>query len=151
VTSITTHESRRPQDGPPQRIARVSFGLVILLLIQYILGLSYNLYGKMPTANKKVGIFSSGLLAVHVILGTLLIVIAIYLVVITIKATIRLALITSVIGLLSLLGAWVTGSAFTQKGGDGYSMAMGVLTAAAMLCYLLNVRVFARQVRNGHR
>jgi hypothetical protein len=126
------------------RITSASFGLVILLVIQYVLGIAYNLYGTMPTANKKIGIFSSPLLTLHVIVGTLLVLAAIYLVVAAVGARIQLTVITSAIGLLSLIAAWVTGSAFAQKGGSGYSMAMGVMTAVALLCYAANVMVLGR-------
>jgi hypothetical protein len=37
--------------------------------------------------------------------------------------------------------AWITGSAFTQKGTDGFSMAMGVLTAVALLCYMTLAKI----------
>jgi hypothetical protein len=83
--------------------------------------------------------FSSPLLALHVIVGTLLVFAVIYLIAGAVRARIRLTVITSAIGLLSLIAAWVTGSAFAQTGGPGHSMAMGVMTAAALACYLVNV------------
>jgi hypothetical protein len=118
-----------------RRISTASFGLVILLLAQYVLGLAYNLYGTAPTATKKIKVFSSALLGAHVVVGTLLVVIAIYLVVVSVRARVRLTTVASIVGLASLIGAWASGSAFTQNGADGYSMAMGVLTAVALLCY----------------
>jgi hypothetical protein len=70
-------------------------------------------------------------------------VIAIYLVVASIRASKRIAAVASTIGLASLIAAWISGSAFTQKGADGYSMAMAVLTAVALLCYTVNVKASA--------
>jgi hypothetical protein len=116
---------------------------VILLLTQYVLGVAYNLYGTAPTATKTIKPFSSPLLGAHVVLGTLLIVIAIYLVLASIRAGIRIAAVASIIGLASLIAAWITGSAFTQHGASGYSMAMGVLTAVALLCYTVDVKASA--------
>lgn len=121
------------------RISAASFGLVILLLAQYVLGIAYNLYGTAPTATKAIKPFSSPLLAAHVALGTLLIVVAIYLVVASVRARTRITAIVSIIGLASLIAAWISGSAFTQKAASGYSMAMGVLTAVALTCYVINV------------
>jgi hypothetical protein len=123
-----------------RRICVGSSGLVVLLLIQYVLGIGYSLYGTAPTAAKPIKPFASPLIAAHVILGTLLIVIAIYLVVAAFRASMRIAAGASIIGLASLIAAWVSGSAFSEKGTDGYSMAMGVLTAVAILCYMTMVR-----------
>jgi hypothetical protein len=141
--ATTTRETGR-QAG---RVTAASFGLVIMLIIQYALGIAYNLYGAAPTATKKVGAFSSPLLAVHVIMGILLIIASIYLVVMAVRSRIQLAVITSVAGMLSLFGAGVTGSEFTETGGNGYSLAMGMTTAVALLCYVLNLRVLRG---NGH-
>lgn len=115
---------------------------MILLLIQYVLGLSYNLYGTMPTAAKAITEFSSPLLAVHVINGTLLVLASVYLVVLTVRARVWLAVTTSGIGLLAVLTAFEAGEEFIQKGASGYSMLMGVMMAVALLCNLVNVRVF---------
>jgi hypothetical protein len=121
------------------RISVASFGLVVLLLAQYVLGIAYNLYGTAPTATKTIKPFSSPILAAHVALGTLLIVVAIYLVVASVRARTRVTAMASIIGLASLIAAWISGSAFTQKGASSYSMAMGVLTAVALTCYVINV------------
>jgi hypothetical protein len=138
----------RPARGAPGSLARRtgsgSFHMLILLIIQYVLGIAYNLYGTAPTASKKLALFSSPLLAAHVVVGTLLILVAVYLVVLAIRARVPVGIAMSVVGLLALLGAWGSGSAFAQKGADGYSMAMAVLTAVALLCYLVNLRVLGR-------
>jgi hypothetical protein len=150
MTVPTRHAGHEAVSGPDRRVGRVaraSFGQLILLLIQYVLGLAYNLYGTAPTAAKKVDAFSSPLLAAHAVTGTLLIVAAIYLTVISVRAGTRLAAVTSAIALLSLIAAWASGDAFTQNGDNGLSMAMGVLTAVALLCYLVNVKVLAARAR----
>lgn len=135
MASTTVRDSPSAAARSARRLPPVSFALVILLVAQYVLGIAYNLYGAAPTATSTIKPFSSPLLATHVVVGTLLIVIAIYLVVASIRARIPTATLISVTGLISLIAAWITGSAFTQKGTSGYSMAMGVLTAVALLCY----------------
>lgn len=141
----------RPIVRQARRICAVSSGLVILLLIQYVLGIGYSLYGTAPTAAKAIKPFASPLIAAHVILGTLLILIAVYLVVATVRASMRIAAWASITGLASLIAAWITGSAFSEKGTDGYSMAMGVLTAVAILCYMTMVRAPGWPSRAGRR
>lgn len=48
--------------------------------------------------------------------------------------------------MVSIFAAWASGSAFTQDGASGYSMAMAVLTAVA-LSYTTIVRTLS--LRNG--
>jgi 2-methylisocitrate lyase-like PEP mutase family enzyme len=110
------------------------------------LGIACNLYGTAPTQTKKIGAFANPLIAVHAVVGTLLIIGAIYLTAVAARARIASVIALSVIGLLSLLAAWAAGSAFSQTAANGYSMAMGVMTAVALLCYSVNVRILA-----GHK
>jgi hypothetical protein len=140
VAAATVKVTGRGPGREARRITSASLGLVILLVIQYVLGLGNNLYGTAPTATKDITEFSSPLLAVHVINGTVLIVAAIWLVVVAVRARVRLAVTTSGIGLLSVLAAFYGGEEFIHKGGaSGYSMLMGVMMAVALLCYVINV------------
>jgi hypothetical protein len=63
-----------------------SFGALTMLVIPFMLGTAYNLDGTVPASGKSVGMFSSPLLAIHVILGILLVSAAIMLVVRAIQA-----------------------------------------------------------------
>ena len=63
------------------RLRMASLGAVTMLIIQYILGIIYNLYGTMPTAAKSIGLFSSPVLALHVIMSILLLIAAVMLLV----------------------------------------------------------------------
>jgi hypothetical protein len=137
ATSPTTHRSEARQAG---NISRASFGMVIMLVIQFVLGTSYNLWGTAPSAGKSIGMFSSPLLDVHVIFGILLILAAIDLLVRAIRARLRPALITAIVGLVAILAAAGTGSAFTHNGATGASFGMALATAIAMIAYLFNLR-----------
>jgi heme A synthase len=121
------------------RIRMASFGALTMLVLQFILGTAYAIYGTAPTATKPVGIFSTPLLAVHVILGILLIIAAVMLVVRAVQAKAAPLVVTSAIGLLAIGGAFGAGSAFAGTGGNGASLAMAVATAAAMLAYAVNL------------
>src|SRR6266700_370353 len=62
------------------RLARIrvsSLGGVIRLIGECILGIVYNLYGTAPPAIKSVGLFSSPLLALRVIVAILLVIAAV--------------------------------------------------------------------------
>lgn len=127
-----------------ERIRMASFGALTMLVTQFALGTAYSLYGTAPTSSKSVGMFSSPLLAIHVILGILLIIAAIMLVVRAIQARHTPSIATTVAGLLVILGAFGAGSSFTRDGSNGASLGMALLTAVAMLCYAANLVILGK-------
>jgi hypothetical protein len=123
-----------------------SFAAIVMLLIEFGLGIGVNLYAKLPgsDAGKSIlpafGHAATGgpvVLALHAILGTLLPVTGI-------TAVVRAALIrrslliafTSV-ALLSIIVAWLSGARFVGSMANGASMAMAIATAVSVLCYAL--------------
>src|ERR1700748_398832 len=81
------------------RVRMASFVSLTMLVIQFVLGTAYSLYGTAPTSSKSFGMFSSPLLAIHVILGILLVIAAIMLVVRAIQARHAPSIATTVAGL----------------------------------------------------
>jgi heme A synthase len=126
------------------RIRMASFGALTMLVIQFVLGTAYSLYGTEPTSSKSVGMFSSPLLAIHVILGALLIIAAIMLVVRAIQARHAPSIATTVAGLVMIVGAFGAGSSFTRDGSNGASLVMALLAAVAMLCYAANLVIVGK-------
>ena len=126
------------------RIRMASFGALTMLVIQFVLGTAYGLYGTAPASGKSVGMFSSPLLAIHVILGILIVIAAIMLVVRAVQARHTPTIATTVVGLLVILGAFGAGSSFANDGSNGASLGMAVLTAVAMLCYAANLVILGK-------
>ena len=122
-----------------------SFGALTMLILQFVLGTAYNLYGTAPTATKPVGAFSSPLLAIHVILGILTILAGVMLVVRAVQAKAGPVLGLSIVGLVALLGAAGAGSAFVGRGASGASLGMALATAVAMGCYAANLVILGKQ------
>jgi Kef-type K+ transport system membrane component KefB len=60
-----------------------------------------------------------------------------------VRARMRFPVIASSLALACLLGAWASGSEFTQKGQTGFSMAMAMLTGVALLCTAVNIRMLS--------
>ena len=84
-------------------------------------------------------------LAVHAGLGLLLLLGSIALVVRAVAARTGFFMVTSVVSLLAVLGAAGSGAAFVNSGQDGASLrSMGLLTAVALLCQLINLSGSAR-------
>jgi len=123
------------------RIRLSSLGAVVMLIIQFILGMIYNLYGTAPTSTKSIGLFSSPDLALHVILGILLVIAALGQLIRAIGVRHRLSIWMSAVGLLSILGAGFAGLGFAGSGASSASLGMSLAFATALACYV--VLVFA--------
>ncbi|MBV9206015.1 MAG: hypothetical protein JO037_11560 [Actinobacteria bacterium] len=134
------------------RLARLrtsSLGVVVMLIVQFVLGMIYNLYGTAPTSSKSIGLFSSPVLALHVIVAILLLIAAISQLVRAIGARHRLTIWMSAVGLLGIVGAGFAGLGFTGSGAAGASLGMALAFAVSLACYV--VLVFALPSGTGSR
>ena len=134
------------------RVARLrlsSLGLVSMLIIQFILGVIYSLYGTGPTATKSVGMFSSPVLALHVILFFLLVIAAVGQLIRAVGARHRLTLWMSALGLLSILAAGFAGIGFIGNGDDGASLGMSLAFAVALAAYVVLIFALAPPERSS--
>jgi len=140
-----THAATRAA-GPTQaerlvRLRMASLGVVVMLIIEFILGMIYNLYGTAPTSTKAIGLFSSPTIALHVIVGILLGLAAIVQLVRAIGTRHSLSIWLSALGLLSIIGAGFAGLGFSGSGAAGASLGMSLAFAAALACYVALVVV----------
>jgi len=140
-TRTTAGATGQAQAGRLVRIRLSSLGAVVMLIIQFILGVIYNLYGTVPTSTKSIGLFSSPDLALHVILGILLVIAALGQLIRAIGVRHRLTIWMSAVGLLAILAAGFAGLGFTGSGAAGASLGMSLAFAVALACYV--VLVFA--------
>jgi hypothetical protein len=126
----------------PSRLARLrisSLGLVSMLILEFILGIIYNLYGTAPTSTKSIGLFSSPVIALHVILGILLFIAAVAQLVRSIGTRHRLAIWMSGLGLVGILGAGFAGMGFAGSGAAGASLGMALAFAVSLAAYIVPV------------
>jgi hypothetical protein len=127
---------------PAVKLARVkgqSIGLVFMLVIQFILGIAYSLYGTIPASGKTIGLFSNGWLIVHGIMGIALLGAAGSLVVRVMGTDHGFAKAMSWIGLISIIAAFGAGVGFTRNVDNGTSLVMSLAFALALVCYVLNI------------
>jgi hypothetical protein len=129
------------QAGRLVRMRVSSLGAVSMLILEFILGIIYNLYGTAPTAKKSIGLFSSPVLALHVVLAILLLIAAVGQLVRAIGTRHRLAIWMSALGLAGILAAGGAGLGFTGNGAAGASLGMALAFAVSLACY--TVLVFA--------
>ena len=136
-----TPATGRDQAGRLARMRVSSLGAVSMLLLEFILGIIYNLYGTAPTAKKSIGLFSDPVLALHVILAILLLIAGIGQLVRAIALRHRLAIWMSAVGLAGIVAAGGAGLGFTGNGAAGASLGMALAFAVSLACYM--VLVFA--------
>jgi len=134
--STRTMASR--QDG----LRQASLAILIVLAVQFALGIGVNLYVTLPAAGHPghASWFGNGaLLALHAALGMFLILAAIFVLVRAIMARNATLIVTSAAGLVAILLAAYFGSGFTDKLTDGYSLGMALAMAAALVCYAVGL------------
>ncbi len=135
----TAAPAEAPAEAKLAQIQRASGGLVFMLIVQFILGMVYNLYGTAPTSKKPIGLFSNGWLIVHEIMAVLLVVAAIQLLVVAMGSGSGLAKVTSWVGLIGIIAAIGAGVGFTRNGAAGGSLGMAIAFAVSLACYVINL------------
>jgi hypothetical protein len=123
-----------------RQIARLrgsSLGAMVMLILQYALGIGVNLYVTPGKGGLSEAFKNGPVLALHAVLGVLLIAAAIALLVRAIAVRHRAMIIASAIGLVAIIAAAGSGVSFLRSGTAGGSMAMAMATAVAFLCYTL--------------
>jgi hypothetical protein len=133
-------------------LQRASLVLLILLIAQFALGISVNLYVTLPKAGQAghASWFSNGtLLGLHAALGMLLILAALFVLIRAIMARNATMIVTSAAGLVAIGLAFYFGASFADKLTNGYSLGMAISFAAALACYTIGL--FAASASRGGR
>lgn len=136
------------------RLRRGSLAVLVLLVVEYAIGMYVNLYVTVPGADHGGSLGSAisngpASLSVHAVIGLLLGLGALGVAAQSILVRHRGLIAASVIGLLAMIFASVAGTGFTSTGADSASMAMSVLTGIAMLCYAANLYLLRPGIRRG--
>ncbi|HUA31461.1 MAG TPA: hypothetical protein VMC03_21445 [Streptosporangiaceae bacterium] len=152
--AATATPARGRPDHWRDNLARGNLAAVILLLIQYGLGMGVNLYVTLPAAGsggRDIGkAFTSGpALAVHAVLGLLLILMAISMIVRAAIARHRASIVTSAVGLLAILAAAGYGASFVHDSTNAASFGMALATGVALLSYAIGLLVTRRPAAGG--
>lgn len=113
-------------------------GAAVLLIIQFGLGMSVNLYVTVPSHKSFAStVFGSVTLAAHAAVAIVLLGAAVGALVRAIRA--RRAIVLTASGLAAIVAAAISGAVFAGSQSAGASLAMALATAAAMFCYLAAV------------
>jgi hypothetical protein len=160
---MTRTRAATGQPGQSERASRllaVNFAACLLLLVQFLLGMTVNIYVAFPAShpgasarNYFAGV-ASGLAwlipdgpvwaAIHAAFGLALVLAALAGIALTRGRHSREALALAVIGALAIVGAAFNGVSFVNYGHPYSSMLMAGLWALALACYLTGMFLAAR-------
>ncbi len=136
------HTRPKGRGGPRRaRLRQISVTMLVILVIQYGLGIILNLYVAVPASDAHAGILTEiatapPVLTVHAVLGIALFGTGVLLVARAVGVRDRLLAVLATAGLTALGGAFGTGEIFVRNGQNTASMAMAILTGMALLCYI---------------
>jgi hypothetical protein len=144
--SMNTDQLTKKSQKSVKALKANTLAAIVMLLIELGLGIGVNLYSKLPIADKDRSIFaafaravSDGpvILALHAVLGTLLLASAVSLVVRAVS--IRRPILTwfATFGLVAILAAWISGARFVGAMANSESLSMCLATCVSLLCYSL--------------
>lgn len=116
-----------------------SIVMLVLLLIQYVLGMITNLYVQFPENSQPEQLWAAAqsqfASMAHIILGMLLLVVAILIIVRAVMSKNRTLVWISVAGLVSILVAIISGSMFINAQSDVYSLVMAIAFIVSLVVY----------------
>lgn len=152
MASAVIPASSRPSARDLARLRGQSFGMLVLLIVQFAIGVAVNLYVTVPAADKG-GFFGAlgkalsngpAALASHAGLGLLIVLAALALIVRAIIIRHVPTIVLSVLGLLSIGAAAANGIRFVSDGGsDNASLSMALAATGAMLWYSISLFVLS--------
>jgi len=123
-----------------------SFAAIVMLLIEFGLGVGVNLYVTLPSTGSGGSLSSAfresvsggpAILAVHAVLGTLLLLTGTSALVRAIVFRRRWTVVVTTVALVSIVVAWISGSKFVADGKSASSLSMALATAITILSYAL--------------
>ena len=122
-----------------------SFAAVVMLVTEYGLGIWVNIYAHLPAADRGKGTFAAFasavangpvVLALHAVLGVLLLVSGITMIVRAVLVGRPTLIVIGAVGLLAIIAAWFSGARFVGHGGNSASFSMAIATAVAIAGYV---------------
>ncbi len=128
--------ARAVSAAAPARLARVrrgSLAVLVLVVLEFGIGMYVNLYVTIPRADHGHSVGSGALVVL----------------VQAVMARHPAATAASAAGLFALAFASVAGASFTSSGGPADSMAMSVFTGVGLLCYAANLYLLPPPGRRG--
>jgi hypothetical protein len=129
--------------GPVLRLGMLGPPLLLLVVLEFLLGMALNLFGSLPTGSPLAVLEASPLLDVHVVFGILLLGIAANALRLAVGTRLPRAVLVTALGLASGVAAFGAGMAFafgSQSAAASYAMSVGFVGLLLEAGYLLRLR-----------
>jgi len=125
------------------RPVRITFLVtLVLLVIQYVLGMIANLEVQFPAGNLWRWVFeNSPIIQLHIIIGTLLIVMALVALILSIVARHTAGIIAAIAGLALVIFSWLSGAQFLATQDNALSLRMALGFIGACMAYVVGYYV----------
>jgi hypothetical protein len=141
---------RKRSDGlsvsVPVALRASTLAALVVLLLQYGLGIDANLYATLPASDNGKSIFPAFAAAItsgpdiviaHAVLGTLLLIGAVTVLVRALGSHLLPLIALAVLALAAIIAAWLSGARFVGTTTNSASLAMAIATAVAIVAYIL--------------
>lgn len=146
-------ENKNPAAADAERrqvraLKGMCFGAIVMILIQYGLGMWVNLFGRLPESDHGKGFFDAfgrsvadgpAGLGIHAVFGVILGLTAIQALVRGVRSGRRVLMWMTVIGFVAVVAAGVNGIFFVSYQDNGNSFAMAITAGVGMLAYAMGL------------
>jgi hypothetical protein len=154
MSLVAPFVARSVSDAAVARIRRGSLAVLVLVVLEYGIGMYVNVYATVPRADHGRDLGSAiangpAVLSAHAVIGLLLGLGALGVLARAVMARHPGAIAASAVGLFAQAFAAVTGASFTSSGDPVDSMGMSVLTGVGLLCYASNLYLLRRPAYAG--
>lgn len=121
-------------------------GTLVGLGLEFLLGMIVNLYVQFPANSPNGNVFTwvtqhSTLTMIHILLGTVILVLGLFNLILTTSMQGKVAIITSIVGFVSILFSWGSGMAFLTNGQQN------MMSLDMSIGFILSVFVYGYQLR----
>jgi hypothetical protein len=133
--SSTATRVASPTDRALRRLPKLGMAMILALLLQVVVGVADALWLDVPeTGNAWATSAPQMLLNAHLLLGTAITLLGLWMLVDAIRSRARVWIVSTLVGLLGVIAALGGGSAFLSTNGDpgaSFLMAIGCVVAIA--------------------
>jgi heme A synthase len=132
-TPSSTAQIAPPTDRTRRRLSTLGIAMIVALLLQVVVGMADALWLDVPTTGNAWATSAPMiLLNAHLLVGTAITLLALWMLVDAIRSRTRIWIISTIVGLLGVVAALGGGSAFLSTNGDpgsSFMMAIGCVVA----------------------
>jgi hypothetical protein len=130
----------------PVALRASTLAALVVLLLQYGLGIDANLYATLPASDHGKSIFPAFAAAItngpdiviaHAVFGTLLLIGAVTVLIRAVRTHLGPLIALAALALAAIVTAWLSGTRFVGTTSNGASLGMAIATGIAILAYIL--------------